>query len=231
MSAGVSFRAFVLVAITSAATSIGIWMLAERMTANEPAALRIDQASEFTELAQRITALESGVRGLRELIERNASQSAIDAATTSTRVPQGRSAAADETLAVQLHDLQAAIAALDERLSASLTGTREALASDLKSSIAEAMLALGPRAEPLPDTLPDRQLDLARFQALRGLELEETTAPHLLWTYERVGQEYGRPTEVYPSPGGVGIKYRYELPDGTGFTFWFVDGKVVRAFW
>ena len=65
---------------------------------------------------------------------------------------------------------------------------------------------------------------------MRGREMEERTQQHMLWTYEKVGAEYGRPTRVAPSPGGVGIKYYYEMPDGSSFVFWFIDGKVVSVF-
>jgi hypothetical protein len=68
--------------------------------------------------------------------------------------------------------------------------------AQLKSSLAEGLIAGGSRAEPLPVSLPERPIDLVRFQALRGQELEETSAAHLLWTYEHVGEAYGRPSEV-----------------------------------
>ncbi len=46
-----------------------------------------------------------------------------------------------------------------------------------------------------------------------------------------MGEAYGRPTRVRASTGGRGIKYQYEMPDGEVLYFWFVDGKVVGAFW
>jgi hypothetical protein len=83
----------------------------------------------------------------------------------------------------------------------------------------------------VPDTLPDAPPNLAELDALRGKGMDELTRDHLLWTYEQVGAHFGRPDKVHPSPGGVGIKYNYELPDGQVFIFWFVDGKVIGAFW
>src|SRR5215470_5531144 len=85
--------------------------------------------------------------------------------------------------------------------------------------------------EPLPDTLPDAPPNLASFGALAGHSMDELTAQHQLWTYAQVGEAYGRPSRVAPSPDGVGIKYYYELANGREFIFWFSDGKVVGAFW
>ena len=68
-------------------------------------------------------------------------------------------------------------------------------------------------------------------KALRGLGMDDLTDRHAIWTYEQVGEAYGRPTRVRASTGGRGIKYQYEMPDGEVLYFWFVDGKVVGAFW
>ncbi|HEX5009205.1 MAG TPA: hypothetical protein VFY71_02295, partial [Planctomycetota bacterium] len=86
-------------------------------------------------------------------------------------------------------------------------------------------------SEPLPDKLPDTPPDLAAFANLTGHSMTDLTQQHQLWTYAQVGDAYGRPTRVAPSPGGVGIKYYYELANGHEFIFWFTDGKVVGAFW
>jgi hypothetical protein len=187
-----------------------------------------ESSAANAELARRIDGLEVSLKDIRGLIVHSAAQAALEASSASARIPQGASAA---EVAARLDALEAAIAALGTQLSSALAESQAAVTAQLKSSLAEGLIAGGSRAEPLPVSLPERPIDLVRFQALRGQELEETSAAHLLWTYEQVGEAYGRPSEVYPSPGGVGIKYRYEQPDGSEFYLWFVDGKVVKAFW
>ena len=87
------------------------------------------------------------------------------------------------------------------------------------------------RAEPLPDTLPEGPFDVARLDALRGVDMEQYTQEHLLWTYAQILEEYGRPTRVEPSPSRGGIKLIYVMPDGDEAYFWFHDGKLTMAFW
>jgi hypothetical protein len=225
MSKGASALLVILVGVGA---FIGFRLLAP---ASPTGAEQAGDALAVTGLAQQISTLESAVHDLRDLVERtvalSAASSAASAGAPPAPEPQVLGATATDArlgaLAAQLAGLETAIAALGEQAALEQ--------SELKATIADALVAAGPRSEPLPDTLPESPPDIARFDALRGLKFDEISRPHLLWTYERVGQEYGRPADVAPSPNGVGIKYRYELPDGKEFIFWFVDGKVVKAFW
>jgi hypothetical protein len=68
--------------------------------------------------------------------------------------------------------------------------------------------------------------------ALEGLGLNEeidNDLQHLNWSYQEVLNVYGKPSRSNPSPGGVGHKWYYELPNGGDVIFWFVDGQVARA--
>ena len=67
------------------------------------------------------------------------------------------------------------------------------------------------------------------LSAMRGRSMEELSDQHLLWTYDKVGAMYGRPSQIAPAPSGQGIKYYYVLPDGTEVSFLFIGGKVIRA--
>jgi hypothetical protein len=230
MDSTASVRSLVLVVIVSVATTVGWRMLAdrERSDADE----RRGTAPE--DLAQRIVGLEEGVRELRDVVERSASLAASSAAAAGARAPEALTESADarlQALVAQLADIEANLTALGESLAAGQERAREELAADLKAAIADVLLAAGPRSEPMPDALPENPPDIARLEAMRGLKFSETENLHLLWTYEQVGAQFGRPTSVAPSANGVGIKYFYELPDGTQFCFWFVGGKVVKSFW
>ena len=68
--------------------------------------------------------------------------------------------------------------------------------------------------------------------ALEGLSLNEeidNDLQHQNWSYQEVLNVYGKPSRSNPSPGGVGHKWYYELPNGREVIFWFVEGQVARA--
>jgi hypothetical protein len=171
-------------------------------------------AAADADLARRLDALDASLRALRTTI-------ADQPAPLPARADVAPAPLADPRIDVvlsQVSALQAALADVGQRLDA----VGLAWADEAKRTAAP---------EPMPDALPDAPPNLPAFDALRGQEMEDLTRDHLLWTYEQVGARFGRPDQVRPSPGGVGIKYYYELPNGESFCFWFVGGKLVGAFW
>lgn len=87
------------------------------------------------------------------------------------------------------------------------------------------------RASMAPPPLEDihRPVDTV---ALEGLGLNEdidNDLQHMNWSYQKVLNVYGKPSQSHPSPGGVGHKWYYELPNGEEVIFWFVNGQVSRA--
>jgi len=171
-------------------------------------------AAADADLARRLDALDASLRALRTTIADQPAPLPARAEVAPAPLADTRT---DEVLA-QIAALQASLADLGQRVDA--VGT--AWADEAKRSA---------RSEPMPDALPDAPPNLAEFDALRGKEMDELTHDHLLWTYDQVGEHYGRPDKVRPSPDGVGIKYFYDLPSGESFCFWFVGGKLVGAFW
>jgi hypothetical protein len=164
-------------------------------------------------LSRRLDAIESGLRDLGKAL--------ADRPTPSFALPAEQPQPAP-LADPRLDDILARLDALQL-----LVATSHATPGEAATPAPEA-----PRTvEPLPDTLPDAPPNLASFGALAGHSMDELTTQHQLWTYAQVGDAYGRPTRVAPSPGGVGIKYYYELANGREFIFWFSDGKVVGAFW
>jgi hypothetical protein len=68
------------------------------------------------------------------------------------------------------------------------------------------------------------------FSSLEALSEVDRDLTHFGWGYEQVIEKYGRPSRSGPSPGGVGLKWYYERPNGVDFIFWFQDEKLVRVF-
>lgn len=167
-------------------------------------------------------ALAGELRGLR--MEMGELRAALGAAPRRVEPAVSAAPLVDPRLddvAARLEGLEAALMELTPRL--------EAAAAAVQGM--EGVMPVQSVADRMPEALPERPADVGRLEALRGLGMDELTDRHVLWTYEQVGEAYGRPTRMRPSSGGRGIKYQYEMPDGEVLYFWFVDGKVVGAFW
>jgi len=216
MAGSMSVRVLVAAVLAGVAATLGTSILWNRTTAS-PASAEGDGGSENAELARRIAGLETALIDMRALIERNAGKADLDAAASSARVPVGEPAPPGKDLITRLDGLESGLAALDGRLTA-LTDADAAKE------------AAGP-LDAMPETFPDRPLDVARLESLRGIEATVTTASHLGWTYDQVGAAYGMPTLVSRASVGRGINYAYKLPEGDYFEFWFEYGKVVKARW
>jgi hypothetical protein len=194
-------------------------LLVRQVFIQSPDAGRAAESTTLAEMSRRLDALASDLHAMRGLAERGSEPPAIDPVRALPPVADARF----DAIVEHLQRLEAGMASLAERFDRITQGVQEALTASARN-----------RSEPVPESLPATPPVLARFDALRGREMDELTEQHLLWTYEKVAAEYGRPTRVAPSANGVGIKYYYyyyEIPDGSVFVFWFVDGKVIGAFW
>ena len=109
-----------------------------------------------------------------------------------------------------------------DRLNASFTKFLEANAATAESR-------RGPSVAPPPLEGIDRPVDTAALEALRLNDDIDNDLRHLNWSYQKVLDVYGKPSRSQPSPGGVGHKWYYELPNGGEVVFWFVEGRVARA--
>ncbi len=167
-------------------------------------------------LATELQHLRVELRELRRMAEASPPAAVVPDAPASPLVDPRL-----DEVAARLEALESALRELTPRL--------EAAAAAVQS--VEGVVQVQSVADRMPKALPDRPADVGRLDALRGRKMDQLTDLHALWTYEQVGQEYGRPTHVRPSPGGRGIKYFYVLPDGEELCFWFIDAKVVGAFW
>jgi hypothetical protein len=75
----------------------------------------------------------------------------------------------------------------------------------------------------------DRPADTIALESLGLNEDIDNDLQHLNWSYQEVLNVYGKPNQSHPSPGGIGHKWYYDLPNGEEVIFWFVDGQVARA--
>ncbi|HEX5009208.1 MAG TPA: hypothetical protein VFY71_02310 [Planctomycetota bacterium] len=185
---------------------------------------------EAVVLASHDPALVADKSGARRLDAIEGELHALGAALADRAAPLPTSSVAptlladsrvDEVLA-QLAELQTAVA----RLAAAT-----AAASESSPSALDAAASAAGTVEVMPEKLPDTPANMTGLLALRGRGVDDLSSQYVLWTYDQVGEAFGRPTRIRPSPGGKGIKYYYDMPEGGGFVFWFVGGKVVGAFW
>ncbi len=109
-----------------------------------------------------------------------------------------------------------------DSLDASLTKLLKSYAD-----LAESQLESSYAPPPLEDF--DRPVDTAALEGLSMNEEIDNDLKHLNWSYQKVLNQYGKPNQSNPSPGGVGHKWYYELPNGSDVIFWFVNGQVARA--
>lgn len=68
-------------------------------------------------------------------------------------------------------------------------------------------------------------LALAQLQQKTPVDID---LEHMGWTLQQVLDHYGRPSETSVAGGAVEQRWHYEVPGQRSFTFWFIDGRVVR---
>ena len=179
------------------------------------------EPGDTTRLSSELEALGAEVRALRELVERRRSPPPTSAASDA-----GEPLSLPADIAEQMTALRSELQKLAEHSEAQAAESRATL-----GKLEAGLQAVASGAEPMPGSLPESPPDLQQFDRINGRDEDELSDEHLLWTYEQVTDTYGRPTRIQPSPGGIGIKFHYDLPGGKTCIFWFKGGKVVRVIW
>lgn len=175
------------------------WMVISYTSPSESSVIN----SSIAELTAAVKALDAQVQALA---------SAGVAAAPSEPIGQVyREAAIPPALLVRLDSLDATLIQL------------------LESQLSATSLSANTRA-PLPhleDT--NRPINTVALDALFLNEEIDNDLQHLNWSFQEVLNTYGKPDQSLPSPGGVGHKWYYYLPNGNDIIFWFIDGQVARA--
>lgn len=201
----------VLVALVASAFAAGTsWVLAQVGAAEEPSNEQPSVESLGTsEVLARLESLQRAVSSLQLPTEGRAEPTQLV-----------------EPLAAQISLLATKVDELDARL------------EHLATSVARAApAAAGPgSASPgdaleVPQDLPDAPVNEAALSEYRGRLVSEMTSKHSLWTYEQVAEAYGHPSELGPSPNGKGVRFYYQLSDGSELAFYFVGGVVSTVYW
>ena len=177
-------------------------------------------AAEIAGISRQVAGLEAVVRELRESMDRSRSLPTANAGSEIEPLP----GSSTEQVMAQLDALRATLQSLSDRIDAQSAESRAVL-----SGIQAAAVDRASEGEPMPEMLTDKPLDLQHFDLLRGRSEDEMSDDHLLWSYDKVAETYGRPSGIRPSPSGGGIKFYYDLPGGETLIFWFKSGKVVRV--
>jgi hypothetical protein len=200
----------------------GATWVAREFIGHEPQTSPATAAGESAGLSRQLADLETDVRALKDLVERNR---LLPPAAAHNAVEPMPGASPDAVIA-QLDALRAAVAALSDRIDAQSSESHAAL-----TALQADMAHRAPAIEPMPETMTDKPVDAQRFDPLRGRSADDLSQEYLLWSYEQVSETFGRPSGVRPGGPGGGIKFLYDTPDGETFIFWFVSGKVVLAEW